>query len=87
MSLGEVTARCEALQEALIRADMKCSQVGTRNEELEDELKKVGVVVVQLVVVVEVVEVVLLSTRTFGNEQSQPFGFLCLHVYKTYDSL
>eukprot|EP00116_Pleurobrachia_bachei_P008166 sb/3468428/ len=40
ISLGEVTARCEALQEALVRADMKASYEGTRSTELEEIVKK-----------------------------------------------
>ena len=42
MSLTESSTRVEALQEALIRADMKSSLVGDRNDELEGQLKQVS---------------------------------------------
>jgi len=45
MSLGEASARCEALQDALVRADLKCTQLSTRNDELEDHVKQVSKIV------------------------------------------
>ena len=41
MNLSEVSARAEALQDALIRADTKVTTLTARNDELEDSVKKV----------------------------------------------
>ena len=41
MNLAESNARCEVLQEALVRTDLLFTQVGDRNEDLEGQLKQV----------------------------------------------